>query len=75
MQLKVRGIRHFGAHQPDTLLQDASDETNSPREAVQARDDDFIQSLISANELKKREKQIKNEQANHEFEQLLLKFD
>jgi hypothetical protein len=39
------------------------------------RGEEYIQSLISAAELKKRKKQIKDEQATHEFEQLLLKFD
>ena len=40
-----------------------------------SKDEQYIQSLISAAELKKRQKQIKDEQANHEFEQLLLKFE
>jgi hypothetical protein len=39
------------------------------------RDEEYIQSLISAAELRKRAKQIKNEQANDEFEQLLLRFE
>jgi hypothetical protein len=34
----------------------------------------YIQSLISASELKQRTTQLKNEQATHEFEQLLLKW-
>ena len=39
------------------------------------RNEEYIQSLISATELKKRQKQLKDEQATHEFEQLLLKFE
>lgn len=37
--------------------------------------EEYIQSLISSSELKRREKQIKDEQASFEFEQLLLKYD
>ena len=37
--------------------------------------EEYIQSLISASELKKRQKQIQDEQASHEFEQLLLRFE
>jgi hypothetical protein len=35
----------------------------------------YIQSLISAGELKKRQKQIKDEQASQEYEQILLRFE
>ena len=34
-----------------------------------------ILSLISAADLKRREKQVKDEQATYEFEQLLIKFE
>jgi len=37
------------------------------------RNEEYIQSLISSSEMKKRQKQIKDEQATHEFGQLLLK--
>jgi hypothetical protein len=39
------------------------------------KNEEYIQSLISATELKRRQKQIQNEQAKHEFDQLLLKFE
>ncbi|MEM8974924.1 MAG: hypothetical protein AAGD43_22925 [Pseudomonadota bacterium] len=39
------------------------------------KDEEYVQSMISAAELKKRPKQLKDEQANYEFEQLLMKFD
>lgn len=38
-----------------------------------SKDETYIQSLISAKQLKERQKQIENEEANHEFEQLLLR--
>jgi hypothetical protein len=50
-------------------------EVNQEARIALAKGEEYIQSLISAAELKKRTKQIKDEQANHEFEQLLLKFD
>ena len=50
-------------------------EINQDARISLTKDELYIQSLISAAELKKRTKQIKNEQANHEFEQLLLKFE
>ena len=37
--------------------------------------EEYIQSLLSAAELKRRTKQIKDDQANYEFQQLILKFD
>lgn len=40
-----------------------------------SKDEEYIQSLISSAELKKRKKQIQDEQANYEFEQLMMKFD
>jgi hypothetical protein len=49
-------------------------EMNQDARIALAKDEQYIQSLISASELKKRQKQIKDDQANHEFEQLLLKF-
>lgn len=39
-----------------------------------SKGEEYIQSLISASELKKRHKQVKDEQAAYEFEQLLFKF-
>ena len=50
-------------------------EVNQEARIALTKDEEYIQSLISASELKKRQKQIKDEQAAHEFEQLLLKFD
>lgn len=38
------------------------------------KDEQYIQSLISAQEMKKRAKELVDPQAKHEFEQLLLKF-
>jgi hypothetical protein len=38
------------------------------------KNEEYIQSLNSASELKNRRKQIKNEEANQQFEQLLLRF-
>lgn len=40
-----------------------------------SKDEEYVQSLISAAELKKRQKAIADPQAVHEFEQLLLKLD
>jgi len=50
-------------------------EVNQDARIALTKDEEYIQSLISASELKKRQKQIKDDQAAHEFEQLLLKFD
>ena len=50
-------------------------EVNQEARIALTRGEEYIQSLISAAELKKRAKQIQDEQASHEFEQLLLKFD
>ena len=50
-------------------------EVNQEARIALTKDEEYIQSLISASELKKRQKQIKDEQAAHEFDQLLLKFD
>lgn len=40
-----------------------------------SKNEEYIQSLISASEMKKRQKQLSDEQASHEFEQLLLRLD
>lgn len=40
-----------------------------------SKDDQYIQSLIASSELKKRERQIRDEEADYEFDQLILKFD
>jgi len=40
-----------------------------------SKGEEYIQSLISATELKKRQKQVTDPQAVHEFEQLILKLD
>jgi hypothetical protein len=50
-------------------------EVNQEARIALTKNEEYIQSLISASGLKKRQKQIKDEQAAHEFEQLLLKFD
>ena len=39
------------------------------------KDESYIQSLISASELKRREREIQNPEAEHEFEQLILSMD
>src|SRR5262249_882972 len=49
-------------------------EVNQDARIALTKGEEYIQSVISASELKKRKKQIKDEQAAHEFEQLLLKF-
>jgi transposase len=50
-------------------------EVNQEARIALTRGEEYIQSLISAAELKKRTKQINDEQATHEFEQLLLKVE
>lgn len=40
-----------------------------------SEDEEYIQSLISSAELKKRQKQVTNPEATYEFEQLMLKLD
>jgi hypothetical protein len=47
-------------------------EVNRDARLALTKDEEYIQSLISATELKKRQKQIKDEEASHEYEQLLL---
>ena len=39
------------------------------------KDEEYVQSLISSTELRRREKQISDPQAQEEFEQMLLKFE
>jgi hypothetical protein len=48
-------------------------ELNQEARIALTKDEEYIQSLISARDLKNRPKQIKDEEANHEFEQLILK--
>lgn len=50
-------------------------EVNQEARIALTKNEEYIQSLVSAGELKRRTKQILNEQAAHEFEQLLLRFD
>ncbi|MEJ5024972.1 hypothetical protein [Brucella anthropi] len=50
-------------------------EVNDDARLAMTKDENYIQSLISARELKSRAEFIKNEEADHEFQQLLLKFD
>ena len=50
-------------------------EVNQEARIALTKGEEYIQSLISSAELKKRTKQIKDEQAAHEFDQLLLKYD
>jgi hypothetical protein len=49
-------------------------EVNQDAKIALSKDETYIQSLISASEMKKRAKEIADPQAKHEFEQLLLKF-
>ena len=49
-------------------------EVNNEARIALSKGEEYIQSLISASELKKRQKQVKDEQASYEFEQLILKF-
>lgn len=53
----------------------ANMEVNEDARIALSRGESYIQSLISATELKKRQKQIEDVQAKHEFEQLLLKLE
>ena len=50
-------------------------EVNQDARIALTKNEQYIQSLISASELKKREREIENPEAEHEFDQLLLKFD
>lgn len=49
-------------------------EVNQEARIALSKDETYIQSLISAKEMKQRAKDIPDPQAKHEFEQLLLKF-
>lgn len=49
-------------------------EVNAEARIALTKGEEYIQSLISASELKKRHRQVMDEQAAHEFEQLLFKF-
>jgi hypothetical protein len=49
-------------------------EVNQEARIALTKGEEYIQSAISAAELKRRTKQIKDEEANYEFEQLILKF-
>jgi hypothetical protein len=50
-------------------------EVNQQARIALTRDEEYIQSLISAKELKARQKQVNDAQASHEFEQLILKLE
>jgi hypothetical protein len=53
----------------------ANMEVNQDARIALTKGEEYIQSLISSAELKSRQKQLRDEQAAHEFEQLMLKFD
>jgi hypothetical protein len=53
----------------------ASMEVSQDARIALSRGEEYIQSLISSAEMKSRQKQIQDEQAVHEFEQLMLKFE
>jgi hypothetical protein len=53
----------------------ASMEVDKEARIALTKGEEYIQSLISAKELKARVREVKDEQATHEFEQLLLKLD
>ena len=48
-------------------------ETDQHTRIALTGNEEYIQSLISARELKKRERELKNPEAEHEFDQLMLK--
>jgi len=50
-------------------------EVNEEARLALSKGEEYIQSLISASELKKREKQLTDPHAIEEFEQLVLQFD
>lgn len=50
-------------------------EVNNEARIALSKNEEYIQSLISATELKRRQKDIKDAQAQHEFEQLLLRLE
>jgi len=53
----------------------ASMEVSQDARIALSRGEEYIQSLISSAEMKSRQKQIRDEQAVQEFEQLMLKFE
>lgn len=53
----------------------ANMEVNQEARIALSRDEKYIQSLIASSELRARKKQIENQEAQHEFEQLMLRFD
>lgn len=50
-------------------------EVNQEARIALTKGEEYIQSLIAASELKRRERAIVDPEANHEFEQLILKLD
>lgn len=50
-------------------------EVNSEARIALSKDEKYIQSIIAASELRRREKKVVNEQAAFEFEQLFMTFD
>lgn len=50
-------------------------EVNQEARIALTKNEEYIQSLISSAEMKKRQKQLRDEQADEEYEQLLLKFE
>jgi hypothetical protein len=52
----------------------ANMEVNQEARIALTKDEVYIQSLISSTELRRRERQLQDEQAKHEYEQLILKF-
>jgi hypothetical protein len=53
----------------------ASMEVNQQARIALTKGEEYIQSLISAKELKARQRQVNDEQASHEFEQLILRME
>ncbi len=50
-------------------------EVNQQARIALTKGEEYIQSLISSTELKARQKQIRDEEASHQFEQLILKLE
>ncbi|MGJ4971016.1 hypothetical protein ACQR1N_20335 [Bradyrhizobium sp. HKCCYLRH1073] len=50
-------------------------EVNQSARIALTKGEEYIQSMISAKELKARQRQVSDEQASHEFEQLILKLE
>lgn len=53
----------------------ANMEVNQEARIALSKDEKYIQSMIASSEMRVREKQIQNEEAQHEFDQLMLRFD